>query len=155
MRVRRRQQGAALLEFAMALPFALTLFLGLSDFSLYFWKQTRMEEAARLTAAKIAPALDGYAAADGPSLSLFSRTLEETVRQESGFANLRLSLSRHYACPLTDGAEKILTAEPQLCPGERVYLRVASDQPVAPLLAPLRLLGFPQTAFSRHFVRLR
>ena len=152
---RRRERGAALLEFAMALPFALTLFLGISDFSVYFWLQAQMEETARHTAGKIAPSLDGYATADATALSSMEHSLAESVRRETGAPELAISLSRHYACPSADGSEKNLTAEPQLCPGERVYLRVASDRAVTPLLGPLRLLGFPKTAFSRHFIRLR
>ena len=152
---RRRQRGAALLEFAMALPFALTLFLGISDFSIYFWSQTRMEEIARLTVSRMMPGLAGYAFASDAALTQLTRSLEETIRRESGVADVTLGLSRQFACPLADGKEKNVTAEPQLCEGERVYLRVVSDRAVAPLLGPLRLLGFPKTAFSRHVIRVR
>jgi hypothetical protein len=152
---RNRRRGAALMEFAMALPFAITLFLGIGDFVVYFWQQTRMEELARLTSAKIAPALAGYAAADTDTLARAARTLQETVRTESGQNAVSIQISRHYACPLPNGSEKNLTSSPQLCDGERVYLRVASDQAVTPLFGPLRLLGYPQTAFSRHFLRIR
>ena len=155
MSSRRKQRGAALLEFAMALPFALTLFVGISDFSVYFWSQTRMEEIARLTVNRMTPGLTGYATATDAALTQLSRSLEETIRRDSGVADVSLALSRHFACPLADGKEKNLTVEPQLCEGERVYLRVASDRAVAPLLGPLRLLGYPKTAFSRHFIRVR
>lgn len=155
MNRRRRRRGAALLEFAIALPFALTLFLGISDFSIYFWSQTRMEEIARLTVSRMTPGLPGYASASDAALTQFTRSLEETIRRDSGVADVSLALSRHFACPLADGKEKNVTAEPQLCEGERVYLRVVSDRAVAPLLGPLRLLGFPKTAFSRHVIRVR
>ena len=155
MRNRDRRRGAALLEFAVALPFALTVFLGISDFSVYFWSQTQMEEVARFAASRIAADLPAYAAATGPSLTESARILEESVRRDSGRPEVTVALSRHFACPLADGKEKNLTAEPQLCEGERVYLRVVADRAVAPLLGPLRLLGYPKTAFSRHVVRVR
>ena len=155
MRTRGRQRGAALLEFAVALPFALTIFLGISDFSVYFWSQTQMEEVARFAANRIAPDLPVYAAATDTSLAEFARTLQDAVRKDSGRPEVTVALSRHFACPLADGKEKNVTAEPQLCEGERVYLRVVSDRAVAPLLGPLRLLGFPKTAFSRHVIRVR
>lgn len=152
---RGRRHGAALLEFAMALPFALTIFLGISDFSLYFWSQTRMEDLARIAVTRMTPGLGGYANVSDTALAEFARSLESTVRRDSGVNDVSLALSRHFACPLADGREKKLTAEPQLCEGERVYLRVASDRAVTPLLGPLRLLGYPKTAFSRHFIRVR
>ncbi|MFN0104333.1 MAG: TadE/TadG family type IV pilus assembly protein [Bryobacteraceae bacterium] len=150
-----KDHGAALLEFAMALPFALILFIGIGDFSVYFWRQTQMEEAARLTVAKLAPSFPGYVAADADSLLRFSQALQEEVRNESGINRITVALSRQYACPQASGTEREPTAQPQLCSGERIYLRVASDDPVEPLLGPLRWMGFPKTAFSRHVIRIR
>jgi Flp pilus assembly protein TadG len=155
VRTRGRQRGAALLEFAVALPFALTIFLGISDFSVYFWSQTQMEEVARFAANRIAPDLPAYAAATDKALEELAHSLQDAVRKDSGRPEVTVALSRQFACPLADGKEKNVTAEPQLCEGERVYLRVVSDRAVAPLLGPLRLLGFPKTAFSRHVVRVR
>ena len=152
MTLRRKQRGAALLEFAMALPFALTLFIGISDFSIYFWRQTEMEDVARLTAAKLPQNL---ATATAGALQNESRTLQSELRKVSGRQTLDLKLTRLYACPLATGGEVELTSEPGNCANERVYLRVANDYPVEPILGPLRWLGFPKTAFSRHVVRLR
>jgi hypothetical protein len=152
--MRRIQRGAALLEFAVALPFSLMLFVGIGDFSAYFWHQTQMEEAARMTAARIAPALAGYAAADAEALHRYAQVLQDEVRKESGVRKMTIALSRDYACPLPSGAEQKATPESRQCKDERVYLRIASDDPVEPLLGPLRALGFPKTAFSRHVVRL-
>ncbi|MBI2685295.1 MAG: pilus assembly protein [Acidobacteria bacterium] len=151
----RSARGAALIEFAIALPFTLTLFIGIGDFTAYFWSQTQMEEVARLALSRIVPALDGYASADAGSFEKYENTIQESLRRETGRKELAIKLSRHYACPLPSGAEQNLFTEPQLCQGERVYLRVASDQPVAPLLAPLRLIGYPSRAFSRHVIRIR
>ena len=153
--MRRNQRGAALLEFAVALPFSLMLFIGISDFSVYFWRQTQMEEAARMTAARITPSLAGYAAAGAEALHLYSQTLQEEVRKESGVKKMTIALTRDYACPLPSGAEQETTKDPRQCKDERVYLRIASDDPVEPLLGPLRALGFPKSAFSRHVIRLR
>ena len=151
----RKNRGAVLLEFAVALPFALTLFIGIADFSAYFWRQTQMEEVARIAVARMTPALGGYAAADAETLHRFTLSLQEDVRGDSGLPNLTVELTRQYACPLTSGADQELTSEPQLCTGERVYLRVASHYAVEPLLGPLRSMGFPETAFSRHVIRIR
>jgi len=150
-----KERGAALVEFAVALPFALILFIGIGDFSVYFWRQNQMEEAARLTTSKIAPALAGYASADAEVLHRFSQSLQEEVRKESGLNGMTIALTRHYACPLANGAEQELTAEPTQCTAERAYLGVVSDDPVEPMLGPLRAFGFPRTAFSRHMVRLQ
>ena len=150
-----KERGAALIEFAVALPFALILFIGIGDFSVYFWRQNQMEEAARLTASKIAPALAEYASADAETLHRFSQSLQEEVRKESGVTGMTVALTRHYACPLASGAERELTAEPKQCSSERAYLRVVSDDPMEPLLGPLRAFGFPKTAFSRHVMRIR
>ncbi len=151
----KRERGGAILEFAMALPFALTLFIGIGDFSVYFWRQTQMEETARLTASKIAPDASGYVAADAAALLLFSQSLQDQVRTESGISGMMIALTRQYACPLANGADQELTSEAQQCPGERVYLRVNSDDAVEPLLGPLRWMGFPKSAFSRHVIRIR
>lgn len=150
-----KRRGGALLEFAMALPFALTLFIGIGDFSVYFWRQTQMEEISRLTASKIAPAVAGYLTADAAGLLQSSQSLQDQVRSESGVKSMTIALTRYYACPLADGADRELTGAAQQCPGERVYLRVNSDDAVEPLLGPLRWLGFPKTAFSRHVIRIR
>ena len=155
MSKRSGRRGAALVEFAMGLPIALTIFIGLSDLSVYFWSQTQMEEVSRMAAARIAPDVAAYASADEKGLAELALSVREFVRRDSGRPELNVALTRHFACPLPDGKEKNLTAEPQLCDGERVYLRVVSDRAVAPLLGPLRLLGFPQTAFSRHVIRIR
>lgn len=153
--MRRKQRGAALLEFAVALPFSLMLFIGIGDFSVYFWRQTQMEEVARMTAARITPALAGYAAADGEALHQYSQILQEEIRKETGSRKMTIALTRDYACPLTSGAEEESTNVSRQCTDERVYLRIASDDPVAPLLGPLRAFGFPKTTFSRHVIRLR
>lgn len=155
MSTRRRQRGAALLEFAMGLPFALTIFIGISDLSVYFWFQTQMEEVARMAAARVAPDLPAYATATEKGLAEFAIAVRDSVRRDSGHPEIDVTLTRHFACPLPDGKQKNLTTEPQLCDGERVYLRVVSDRAVAPLLGPLRLLGYPKTAFSRHVIRIR
>jgi hypothetical protein len=152
---RRRQRGGALLEFAMVLPFSVMLFLGIGDFGVFFWRQTQMEEVERLAVRRVDSAPAGYATADEKALAGFGRLLEEDVRRDSGFPHVTLTLSRHYTCPLASGGERELTDRPQLCANERVYLRIASDQAVSPLLQPLRWMGFPETAFSRHFVRIR
>ena len=151
----KKRRGGALLEFAMALPFALTLFIGIGDFSVYFWCQTQMEETSRLTASKIAPAVAGYLTADAAGLLRASQSLQDQVRAESGVKSMTIALTRYYACPLADGADRELTGDAQQCPGERVYLRVNSDDAVEPLLGPLRWLGFPKSAFSRHVIRIR
>jgi len=150
----KRERGAALLEFAMALPFALTLFIGIGDFSVYFWRQTQMEETARLTAAKISPVTDAYLSADAEALLRFNQALQEQVRKESGIRGMTIILQRQYACPLADGGDQELTAQARACPGERVYLRVAADDAVEPMLGPLRLMGYPKSAFSRHVMRI-
>jgi hypothetical protein len=152
---RQRQTGGAILEFAIALPFALSVFLGIGDFSIYFWRQVQMEEVARIALATVVPSRDGYANADSDALHRFEQVLQNAVRAETGDGTVRIHLSHHYACPLPNGTEKSLTASPQLCAGERVYLRMAGDRAVSPLFGPLRLLGYPSTAFTRHFVRLR
>lgn len=152
---RRRQRGAALLEFAMGLPVALFVFVGIGDFAAYFWHQVRMEEAARATVARISPNLDGYAASSADALPGFAQTLQVAIRQESGLDRFSVTLSRHYACPTPTGTEQLVSPEPQLCSGERVYLRIATDHPVEPLLGPLRWIGYPKSAFSRHMIRIR
>jgi hypothetical protein len=149
------RRGAALLEFAMALPFALILFIGIGDFSIYFWRQTAMEEASRLAAAQIAPALKDYLAADAAALHRLSRNLQAQVRTGSGIDNMTISLTRHYACPLPAGGERLPTAEPEHCRSERVYLRMANDDAAEPILTPLRWIGFPKSSFSRHVIRIR
>ncbi len=155
IRTRHRKRGAALLEFAMGLPIALFVFVGIGDFAAYFWHQVRMEEAARATVARITPNLEGYAVAPSDALAGFAQTLQIAVRQETGLDRFSVNLSRHYACPTSTGAEHLLSPEPQLCSGERVYLRIATDQAVEPLLGPLRWMGFPKAAFSRHMIRIR
>lgn len=150
-----RRRGAALLEFAMALPFALTLFVGIGDFSVYFWRQVQMEELARGVHRSITAAANTYAAADTSAFESLARAAEAEVRRLSDNPGLSVRLSRHYACPQVDGNESELSDRAVLCPGERTYLRVQTEQPVAPLLAPLRALGYPATAFSRHVLRLQ
>lgn len=155
MNRKRTLRGAALVEFAMALPFAMTVFIGIGDFSVYFWRQTQMEEVARIAASEIAPEIANLADAAPDALARFSQSLRESAAKASGIDGLNLALTRQYACPLPSGADRNLTAEPQLCPGERVYLRVTGDRAVEPLLAPLRLIGYPKTAFTRHVIRVR
>jgi len=150
-----RRRGAALIEFAIGLPFALMLFIGISDFTGYFWQQVRMEEVARWVHGRMAPTLDGYARADRETMARLALDLQAEAQKDLAMSDLRVTLSRHYACPLPTGGEKKLTDAAQLCDGERVYLRVVSDRDVAPLFAPLRQLGYPRTSFSRHFLRIR
>ena len=114
-----------------------------------------MEELARIVLATVVPSRDGYADANRDTLDRFERVLQNAVHAETGDGSVRIHLSHHYACPLPDGKEKSLTTSPQLCEGERVYLRMAGDRAVSPMFGPLRLLGYPSTAFTRHFVRLR
>ena len=153
--MRRTQRGAALLEFAVALPFSLMLFVGISDFSVYFWRQSQMEETARLALIKISPALPQYAAADIDALHRYAHALQDQIRSESGSTTLTIALTRDYACPTATGEEQPSTEIPTHCKDERAYLRIAGDTPVAPMFTPLRAIGFPKTAFSRHVIRLR
>jgi len=155
MNARLSQRGAALLEFAIALPFAITLFLGISDFSVFFWRQTQMEETARLAVSRIAPNRIGFADAPPQDFLRFSQILEQDLRRASGHPNISLELTRHYTCPLADGSEPALSNQPHHCLNERVYLRLAASQAVDPILGPLRWAGFPTASFSHHFVRLR
>lgn len=151
----RGRRGAALMEFAMALPFALTLFIGIADFSVYFWRQTQMEEVARFTAAQIGPLATGYLAADEAGLQRYARLLESDAQAAFARKNLRIGLSRQYACPLPTGAEESLSPDPRGCPAERVYLRVTGDENLEPILRPLRAMGYPKSSFWRHVIRLR
>jgi len=153
--MRRTQRGAALLEFAVALPFSLMLFVGISDFSVYFWRQSQMEETARLALAKISPALARYAAADTETLRRYAQTLQQEARLESGANTMTIALTRDYACPTATGGEQPSTGIPTHCKDERAYLRLAGDAPVSPMLTPLSAVGFPKTAFSRHVIRLQ
>lgn len=150
-----RRRGAALLEFAMALPFALTLFVGISDFTIYFWRQVQMEEIARGLHQRIAATPAAYSAATAGELDGLARTMEADARRWSGAPQLAVQFSRHYACPQAGGQETGMAASPLPCADQRVYLRVQAEQPVAPLFAPLRALGYPAAAFSRHVLRLR
>lgn len=153
--MRNRRRGAALLEFAVSLPFALGLFIGIGDFSAFFWRQTRLEDANRAAGQRVLTALSAYASIDSPAVEQRGWALEAEMRRSAEFADARLTLFRHFACPTEAGAEHALTAVPQLCPGERVYVEVAIGQPVEPLLAPLSWLGYPKQAFSRHMIRVR
>jgi hypothetical protein len=155
MTSRPSQRGAALLEFAIALPFAITLFLGISDFSIFFWRQAQMEETARLAIARILPSRPGFADAAPPDFLRFSQILEQDLRRLSGNPKIALELTRHYACPLADGSEPSLSSEPHQCLNERVYLRLAASEAIDPIVGPLRWAGFPKATFSRHFIRLR
>lgn len=150
-----RRRGAALLEFAVALPFALILFVGIGDFSVYFWRQTEMEEIARGLHQAIFASADSYASAAGSQLETLAHSLETDVRRRTGTPDLTVQLSRHYACPQAEGAENELSAVSRPCAGERIYLRVQAEKPAAPMLTPLRRLGYPTAAFSRHVLRLR
>lgn len=151
----RKRRGAALLEFAMALPFALTLFVGIGDFSVFFWRQTELEEVARDAAAKITRDVTSYTGADAGQFELLSRNLQEQLRTTSRRPQLTVELNRQYVCPLTSGAEQDTAGAPLHCTDERIYLRLAARDPVDPLLRPLRSLGFPGAAISRHAIRLR
>lgn len=151
----RSRRGGALVEFAIVLPFSVTLFLGIGDFGLYFWRMTQMEEVARLAVTRVQAAPAAYAAADEPALLRYTSQMEQDVRRDSGLPELTLALARRYACPSPEGAEEKLFPEPQLCQGERVYLQVAGEHAVSPLLQPLAWMGFPKSAFSRHFLRIR
>jgi TadE-like protein len=153
--MKNRRRGAALLEFAVSLPFALGLFIGIGDFSAFFWRQTRLEEANRTAVHRVLAAAPAYASIDAPAVEQRGWALEAEMRQAAEFSSARLTLFRHFACPTEAGAEHALTAVPQLCPGERVYLEVAIGQPVEPLLAPLSWIGYPKQAASRHMVRIR
>jgi hypothetical protein len=153
--VKPRTRGAALLEFAMALPFALILFIGIGDFTAYFWRLTQMEEVARSTVSKINPALAHYASMDDNTLHRSAQTLQEAVQKDFGVGGTTVLLTRGYACPLSSGGDQDLTPEPKGCKNERIYLKVASNKVVEPFLSPLRMLSFPTTAFSRHVMRIR
>jgi len=153
--MKNRRRGAALLEFAVSLPFALGLFIGIGDFSAFFWRQTRLEEANRTAVQRILSAAPAYAAIDSQAVEQRGWALEAEMRQADEFSSARLSLFRHFACPTEAGAEHALTAVPQRCPGERVYVEVAIGQPVEPLLAPLSCIGYPKQASSRHLIRIR
>lgn len=151
----RTRRGGALIEFAIVLPFAVMLFVGIGDFGVYFWRLTQMEEVARLAVTRVNEAPAAYAAADEPALLRYTSQLEQDVRRDSGFPDVAVTLSRQYACPSAAGAEEKLFPEPQLCQGERVYVQVAGEHAVSPLLQPLVWMGFPKSAFSRHFMRIR
>lgn len=155
MRGKRGNRGAALLEFAMALPFALTVFLGIGDFSIFFWRQTEMEEIARLLTSQIAAESAQWVQADEKSLARLSESFRESVKEKTGHPRLALTFTRQYACPSPGGDEQTATALPQNCVGERIYLRVESDEVIEPIFKPLQWTGFPKTAFSRHVLRLR
>jgi hypothetical protein len=149
------RRGAALLEFAMALPFALTLFLGIGDFSVFFWRQMQMEDTARLAVSRIHPNRPGFAAAAPEDFRRFASLLEQDLRLTANLPNLTVRLTRHYTCPFADGTEPPLSDLPTNCRNERVYLRLAASDPVDPILGPLRWAGFPKATFSHHFIRLR
>ena len=151
----QRQRGAALLEFAVALPFSLLLFIGIGDFSVYFWRQTQIEEIVRLASAKIVPAPSRYAAADARALFSYAQLLQGEIRQESGPETMTIALTRDYACPEPSGGERQSTAAPSQCKDERIYLGITAENPVGPLLSPLRALGYPKTTFARHVIRLQ
>lgn len=151
----RSRRGGALIEFAIALPFSVTLFLGIGDFGLYFWRLTQMEEAVRFAVSRVNAAPAAYAAADEPALLRYASQLENDVRLDSGYPEIAVTLSRQFACPSSTGSEDKLSPEPQLCQGERVYLQIAGEHAVSPLLQPLAWMGFPKSALSRHFLRIR
>lgn len=151
----RHRRGAALLEFAMALPVAILLFAGIVDFSVFFWKQTEMEESARRVTRSILPAGEAYAAAGEDTMKRYVRTLEADLHRDSRFTNVSVSLERQYACPTASGAEEAPALFQRNCPGERIYLRIANTAPVEPILAPLAWMGFPKQTFTRHTLRVR
>jgi hypothetical protein len=153
--MRRRERGAALLEFALAMPFAVLLFAGIADFGGFFWQQAQMEEVSRRAAARIGAARTGYATAGERETQGFAGNLETELRQESGRKGLRVQYQRRYACPEADGGERELRTGAANCPGERVYVTLQVSEPTAPLLSGLRHLGFPRSAESRHAIRVR
>lgn len=152
MSPRSRQRGAALIEFALALPFALTLFVGIGDFSVYFWRLTKMEEVARIATAKL---ITSPLLANAASLESLQQSLQAELRQDSGNRSLTISLELAYACPDASGGEISLSPQPRHCPGERHYLRLNGEDTADPMLLPLRSMGFPRTVFTRHAVRIR
>lgn len=151
----RRRRGAALLEFALSLPFALLLFVGIGDFSAFFWHQLRLEEASRDTIGRILPERAALVTADATGLAVRGHALENTLHQQTKLANANLALHHLYACPTATGAERAPTPAPQRCPGERVYLEIRIGQPVDPLLRPLLWMGYPRAAVARHLLRIR
>lgn len=154
MREKRSVRGGALLEFAMALPFALILFLLIGDFALFFWRQAQMEEVSRAVAAQISPERTRYLPADDAGLRHLADGLRVKLQSHGGHESLAILLHRRYACPLLEGGEEAPTAAARQCAGERVYLRVECEETLQPLFRPLLAWGYPERAFSRHTLRL-
>jgi hypothetical protein len=149
------ERGAALLEFAMAMPFALLLFAGIADFGGYFWQQTELEALSRRAAARIGPARAGWAAAGEREFQSYASNLETELRGESGRKGLRVQSERRYSCPDSGGGERELGAAATGCAGERVYVAMRVSEATAPLLGGLRHIGFPPAAECRHTLRVR
>ncbi len=153
--MRKRERGAALLEFAVAMPFALLLFAGIADFGGYFWQQTELEALSRRAAGRVGPARAGWAGAGEQEFQSYAANLETELRGKSGRKGLAVRSERRYACPDSGGGERELGAAATGCAGERVYVVMRVSEATAPLLGALRRVGFPAAAESRHTLRVR
>ncbi|MBM3783440.1 MAG: pilus assembly protein [Acidobacteria bacterium] len=81
----KRQKGAALVEVAVALPFVVSLFIGLMDFGLYFHQQIYVELGLHDATHAI---LQDAGVASRPD------ELLKTAKKAANLANLELKVSR-------------------------------------------------------------
>lgn len=151
---KRTRQGAAILEFALALPVAILLFLSLADFSLLFLQQARLEIAARTLAGQIAhharnTRADSRALQSFADLALRSQELKEWTP-----ADITVLAHRHYTCPLEGGGESKLMPERPGCQEERTYISVSLSAMTEPVVRPLTFTGFPRQILSRLTLRI-
>lgn len=142
MRLRRRQRGAALIEMASILPFSVLLCVGLSDFSTYFWRQLRLEEASR-------------GAVSATALPPEAPALAARIGAETGSQAAEVTVTQHFTCPDANGEDREFTDTATHCDAERTYVRVVVQEPSAPLLTLLKAAGYPAYVRTRHWVRIR